>query len=224
MRRYLIAGVLAATIVPQIAHAQMAGDAPAPPPAAMSSDTDSGGGASFRGFRIEGNVGWDQFKAFSNKRSKLGYGGTAGFDGMIGDKIVVGAEGSYWRTKGDDLACTSLNGGTICQRSRYELGAAVRVGYLVTPMLMVFGKGGYVNDSQRQSFLSSTGLYYSNGQIVGPGFAAKSGGSIGGYQVGGGVEYSLTKMFYVSGQYVYSRYDNHTSRQRAMFGAGIRFK
>ena len=54
--------------------------------------------------------------------------------------------------------------------------------------------------------------------------AARSGESIGGYQVGGGVEYSLTKMFYVSGQYVYSRYDNHTARQRAMFGAGIRFK
>jgi outer membrane immunogenic protein len=180
--------------------------------------------ADFRGFRLEGNIGGDRFKAEGDRNSKLGYGGAAGFDGVIDDKIVVGVEGSYWMPKGDSTDCATVSGGALCQRSSHEIGAAVRVGYLVTPALLVFGKGGYVNDTQRNSFLSSSGLYYVNGNIVGPGYSAKDHYSTDGYQVGGGVEYSLTKMVYVSGQYVYSRYDDHTSRQRALFGAGIRFK
>ncbi len=204
MRRSVIAGLFTALLTPQFATAQIE--------------------TSFRGFRLEGNVGGDRFKAEGDKNTKFGYGGTFGFDGMIGSKIVVGAEGSYWRPNKGTSDCTSLNGGALCQQSSHELGAAIRVGYLLTPSLMVFGKGGYVNDKQRNSFLSSTGLYYVNGNIVGPGFSATDHYSTDGYQAGGGVEYSLTPMFYVNGQYVYSRYDDHTSRQRAMFGAGIRFK
>ena len=143
---------------------------------------------------------------------------------LIDDKIVVGVEGSYWRPNKGNEACTGFNGGALCQQSSHELGAAVRIGYLVTPALMVFGKGGYVNDTQRNTFLATSGLYYVNGNIVGPGFSAKSRYATDGYQAGGGVEFSLTPMFYVDGQYVYSRYHDDTSRQRVMFGAGIRFK
>lgn len=204
MNQYVIAGLLAATLVPQMAQAQ--------------------DNTSFRGIRVEGDVGGDRFRAEDGDHTKLGYGGTVGFDGMIGDKIVIGAEGSYWRPDQGNAVCQSFEGGALCQKSYHELGAAVRVGYLLTPALMVFGKGGYANDTQRNSFESSSGLYYLNGNIVGPGYSAKDHYSVDGYQVGGGLELSLTRMFYVSGQFVYSRYDNHTSRQRAMFGAGIRFK
>jgi outer membrane immunogenic protein len=204
MRRYVIGGLLVAMLIPQAAFAQMTTD--------------------FRGFRLEGDVGGDRVKAEGDKNSKFGYGGTAGFDGVIDGQIVVGVEGSYWRPNKGNADCTVFGGGTLCQQSLHELGAAVRVGYLVTPALMVFGKGGYVNDTQRNSFLSTSGLYYVNGNIVGPGYSARNRYSTDGYQAGGGVEFSLTKMFYVSGQYVYSRYDDHTSRQRAMFGAGVRFK
>lgn len=204
MRVYLLAGLLGVMLTPQAAFAQV--------------DT------AFRGFRIEGNVGGDRFKAEGDKKTKLGYGGTAGFDGVIADKIVVGAEGSYWRPNNGTSACTGFGGGLLCQRSSHELGAAVRVGYLITPALLVFGKGGYVNDSQRNSFLSSSGLYYVNGNIVGPGYSASRRDHVDGYQAGGGIEYSLTPMFFVSGQYVYSRYDDNTSRMRAMGGVGIRFK
>jgi outer membrane immunogenic protein len=207
MRLTIIAGLLAATLVPQVAQAQ-------------TDPTDS----SFRGVRIEGDVGGDRFRAENGHHTKLGYGGTFGFDGTIGDKIVIGAEGSYWRPNKGNIDCQASNGGALCQRSSHELGAAVRVGYLVTPALMVFGKGGYANDTQRNTFVATSGLYYVDGNIVGPGYSTSNHYSVDGYQVGGGIEYSLTKMFYVSGQFVYSRYDNHTSRERAMFGAGIRFK
>jgi len=65
-------------------------------------------------------------------------------------------------------------------------------------------------------------------------FVAAPGGSsyydhfgTDGYQVGGGVEYTVTEgrvPAYVNLQYVYSQYNDHTSRQRVMAGVGIRFK
>jgi len=204
MRGHVISFLVTAMLLPQVASAQLV--------------------TSFRGFRLEGNVGADRFKAEGDKNTKFGYGGTGGFDGLIGDKIVVGVEGSYWRPNKGTVTCGELNGGALCQASSHELGAAIRVGYLVTPALLVFGKGGYVNDTQRNSFLSGAGLYYVNGNIVGPGYSAVDRYSTDGYQGGGGVEYSVTPMLYVNGQYVYSRYDDHTSRQRAMLGIGIRFK
>lgn len=174
---------------------------------------------SFRGFRLEGNAGGDRFQSGGDHKSKFGYGGTIGFDGQIGDKIVVGPEASYWRANHWNENCTpGAIGGTVCDKSFQEFGTAIRAGYLVTPQLLVFGKGGWVRNEQRRSFAAPAGEtpYYNHT-------------SIDGYQVGGGVEYSLTQLslpvpVYVSAQYVYSNYADHTSRQRLMGGIGIRFK
>jgi outer membrane immunogenic protein len=174
---------------------------------------------SFRGFRLEGNFGGDRFKSQGDHRDKFGYGGTVGFDGMIGDKIVVGPEASYWRANKWNENCTpGVIGGSVCHKSFEEYGAAIRAGYLVTPDLLVFGKGGYVSNEQRKRFDAPPGQtsYYNHGRTDG-------------YQLGGGVEYSLSKLslpapVYVNAQYVYSNYADHTSRQRVMGGIGIRFK
>lgn len=174
---------------------------------------------SFRGFRIEGDVGADRFQSQGKNNKKLGYGGTAGFDGQLGDKIVIGAEGSYWRANNWTENCTGgVIGGTVCDKSFAEFGAAVRAGVLVTPDLLVFGKGGYASNEQRKRFDAPVGEtgYYDHGRTDG-------------YQVGGGVEYSLTSYhmpapLYVSAQYVYSNFADHTARQRALLGVGVRFK
>lgn len=174
---------------------------------------------SFRGFRAEGNFGWDQFKSEGTHNNKFGYGATVGFDGMIGSRIVIGPEASYWRANGWSQNCGSgVVGGDVCTKGFQEYGAAVRAGYLVTPSLLVFGKAGYVNSEQRKRFNAPAGetSFYNHY-------------STDGYQVGGGVEYTLDQLHtpvpvYVSAQYVYSNYDDHTSRQRVMGGIGIRFK
>lgn len=174
---------------------------------------------SFRGFRVEGNAGGDRFQSQGIHNTKLGYGGSAGFDGMLGDKIVVGAEGSFWRANKWTQNVTAGDiGGTIADKSFQEYGAALRAGYLITPALLVFGKAGYVNNEQRKRFDAPVGEtgYYNHVHTDG-------------YQVGGGVEYSLTQVslplpVYVSAQYVYSNYDDHTARQRVMAGIGVRFK
>lgn len=179
---------------------------------------------SFRGFRVEANGGWDRFLSNGTHDNNFGYGGTVGFDGTIADKIVIGAEGTYWRERHDAQTCEAgVNGGTVCRRSFGEFGAAARAGYLVTPKLLVFGKGGFVSNKQHTSFDSPGTLLYLNGLIVGPETSYHTRGSTDGYQLGGGVEYSLTRMFYADVQYVYANYDDHSRREHAMVGLGVRF-
>jgi outer membrane immunogenic protein len=187
--------------------------------ASMASAQDSSGlSTSFRGFRIEGNAGWDRYKSVGDHDSKFGYGGTVGFDGMIGNRIVIGPEASYWTANHGAENCAAGDTSTICNKGFEEWGAAVRAGYLVTPQTLVFAKGGFVRDKQSDS------LYSPAGELLG-----RDRYRTDGYQVGGGVEYTLSQLHtpvpvYVNAQYVYSNYDDHTSRQRVMGGIGIRFK
>jgi len=207
MRLFTLAGIVGATLAQP----------------ALAQDLDPSG--SLRGFRIEGNVGADRFQAEGTHRNKLGYGGTIGFDGMLGERIVVGPEASYWRAdSGSENCIAGVNGGTVCAKSYEEYGVAVRAGFLVTPRLLIFGKGGYVNNDQRKRFDPTTNRFYVNGQIVGPEVPYFRRFNTGGYQAGGGLEYGMSRNVYVNAQYVYSRYDDHTSRQRAMLGVGLRFK
>ena len=185
---------------------------------AQDTTTTSSNGTSFRGIRIEANAGGDRFQSQGVHNDKFGYGGTIGFDGQIGERIVIGAEGSYWRANDWNENCSGASGGTVCQKSFDEYGAAVRAGVLATPQLLIFAKGGYVNNEQRKRFDAPAGQtgYYDHFRSDG-------------YQLGGGLEYTLTSAdaklpVYVGAQYVYSQYSDHTSRQRLMGSIGFRFK
>ncbi|MGF7153844.1 outer membrane protein [Novosphingobium gossypii] len=181
-------------------------------------DEVAANGTSFRGIRLEGNVGGDRFQSQGNHNDKFGFGGTVGFDGTIGNKIVIGAEGSFWKPGSGNENSTLLGNGNVVNHKAFEeWGAAVRAGYLVTPQFLVFGKAGYVNGEQRKSIEGPAGntLVYDHYRADG-------------YQVGGGVEYTVLPAartpVYVNAQYVYSNYHGDTSRQRVMAGVGIRFK
>lgn len=185
--------------------------------AAQSSDYAT----TFDGFRVEGNVGWDRFQALGNHNNRLGYGGTVGWDGSIGNKIVVGPEASYWRANNGSENCAGgVVGGSVCTKSFEEWGAAVRVGYKLTPNVLVFGKGGYVSNEQRKRFDAPVGQssFYDHYRTDG-------------YQYGGGAELSMADRFsgalsglYLNAQYIRSQYNDRTARQRVMGGVGIHFK
>jgi outer membrane immunogenic protein len=202
--------------------------------AASAQETDTpDSNPTFRGIRIEGNVGGDRFQSQGRHNDKFGYGATVGFDGVIANRFVVGPEGTYWRAnnwsencvRGGQAAPSGVfqvpganYGGSICSKSFQEYGAGVRAGVLLSPNFLVYGKGGYVNNEQRKSVTGATGQ-----QIVYDHY------STDGYQVGGGVEYSLgrdvMKMpLFVGAQYVFSQYNDHTSRQRVMGSIGFHFK
>lgn len=175
-------------------------------------------GTGFRGIRVEGNIGGDRFQSEGNHNDKFGYGGTVGFDGTIGVRIVIGAEGSFWKPGSGNQNSTALaDGNNIDHKAFEEWGAAVRAGYLVTPQMLVFGKAGYVNGEQRKRIdgPADNTLVYDHYRADG-------------YQVGGGVEYTVTPQsslpVYVNAQYVYSNYHGNSGRQRVMAGIGVRFK
>lgn len=176
----------------------------------------------FRGFRVEGNAGYDWAHSEGNHNSKFAYGGSVGFDGQIGNKIVIGPEFTYWHPNdGRNTVATPTDaGGAFYRQQRDQLSGDIRVGYLVTPDFLVFGKGGYVNEAQRTFLVAPAG-----------GFSATGRGHADGYQYGGGVEYTLHDKFsslpgglYVSAQYVRSQFDNHTADNHAMGGIGFRFR
>jgi outer membrane immunogenic protein len=188
---------------------------------AQAQDTSADTTSSFRGFRVEGNAGYDWAHSEGRQNSKFAYGGSAGFDGRIGN-IVIGPEFTYWHPNNNrnTVVTPGALGGTFRHEQRDQLSGDVRIGYLVTPDFLVFGKGGYVNESQREIFLAPAG------QV---GYAR--GGHADGYQYGGGLEFTLHDKFssmpgglYVSAQYVRSQFDNHTRDQHAMGGIGFRFK
>jgi outer membrane immunogenic protein len=213
MRRALVTAILAASFVhPVIALAQ---DATATPPPADVSESTQTDGAIFRGIRLEGDIGGDRFTSQHDHHTKLGYGGTVGFDGQY-NRFVLGAEGSFWHADGRNVAYRDYGPNAVQQESYREWGAAVRAGYLLSPEFLVFGKAGFVNNEQHTFNIPPAG---------GP--ATLVSENTDGYQLGGGVEYSMPMMglpVYVNAQYVYSQYDNHSSRQRLMGGIGIRFR
>ncbi len=227
MYKFLTASLAATflTAVPALAQdtaAPMATtqDTTAATPAEAAANSGSG---SFRGFRLEGNFGGDRFQSQGVHRDKFGYGATVGFDGQLGERFVVGPEATYWRSNDWTENCTGAGGGTLCTKSFQEVGVGVRAGYQVTPQFLVFGKGGYVTNEQRKSFSTPLGTRPVRGFY--------DHYNTDGYQLGGGVEYGMGNRFhgplsglYVSAQYVYSQYSDHTSRQRVMGGVGIRFK
>ena len=199
---------------PQVARAQ---DVPPPSPASPEMTV-----APFS-VRAELNAGGERFQAQGTHRNQAGYGGTAGVDLHLTPMILVGVEGSYWRARRERAICTTVSGGTLCDRSGRELGAGFRAGVQILPTLLLYGKAGFVDNRQTGSFVSPTGIYYINGRIVGPGYSLASNRKLDGYQLGGGVEFSLMRNIYVSAQYIRSRYDDRTSRQRVVGGLGVRF-
>jgi outer membrane immunogenic protein len=178
---------------------------------AQDNSTASSGDNYFGGFRAELQAGGDRFQSQGTHDHNFAFGGAVGYDGRIGDRIVIGPEFTYWRGRGENKT-PGVNGGTVAHKSFNEFGAGVRAGYLVNPKLLVYGSGGWVTDEQRKAF---------TGTPTEAGFYDHT--NTDGYQLGGGVDYALNSRFYTGLGYRYSNYADHTARQRLYVSAGIRF-
>ncbi len=176
-----------------------------------ASTSGSSNGTAFRGFRAEVQGGGDRFQSQGTHDDNVSWGGAVGYDGVIADKWVVGPEFSYWHGRGENVT-PGVAGGEVAHKSFQELGVGVRGGYLVTPKILVYGIGGFVDNEQRKAFsgVDGAGGFYNHVHTDG-------------YQLGGGVEYSLTHHVYTGLGYRYSNYDDHTTRQRIYASAGLRF-
>src|SRR5690242_19110534 len=90
---------------------------------------------SLRGFRVEGQTGYDQFNADGDHHSKLGVGGAAGVDCDLGG-FVVGPEATYWWAPNE---VRTVDGPGLAEHKSFqEWAVALRLGAMVTPSTLVY--------------------------------------------------------------------------------------
>jgi outer membrane immunogenic protein len=148
-------------------------------------------GEAFTGPRLGVTTGYDKMADHDGAT----YGVSAGYDLALTRKIRAGVE--------TGLAESTASTGTV--DSSRDLSASARLGYVVTPKVMAYGKVGYAS---------------SRFEAAGTG----NGASLEGVRYGGGVEFAPTPRTYISAEYQRTEYEqNAGGRDAAMVGVGLRF-
>lgn len=186
------------------------------PVAAMAEDP-----APFTGPRVALEGGWARVAGNGHKGSDgFSYGLLMGYDVGSGP-LRVGPEFRLGDSTQKHCQPHAPGGATarVCQRSDRDLYAGVRVGFVASPQLLVFGTGGYTNGRFSEHFRDLA---------VGPVKQIDVGRNAGGYRVGGGVEYAISPNIYVSGTYHYSGWkhkdwQHHIHQNQLLAGVGYRF-
>ncbi|HEX8413427.1 MAG TPA: outer membrane beta-barrel protein [Sphingomicrobium sp.] len=106
----------------------------------------------------------------------VGGGAFAGYDAAISPRIRLGGEVSVV-VGGDNPVARFPDGRQFTQKPRYGLKGTVRAGYLATPLLLIYGLGGYGGDRRKLS-----------GTLI-PDKANEWGSS---FVIGAGVEYRVS--------------------------------
>jgi outer membrane immunogenic protein len=212
----------------------VAGSAFAVAAPAMAQDTDG----TFTGFRVEALGGYDVNQAGSSVDGEspnndesiegFGYGIGVGYDFNAGG-VVLGVEGeladSTAETEfGDDGDFEGFGFGEVGAGRDLYVGA--RVGFLASPDLMVYGKGGYT--AAKYDVLASDGTT-----------ELETDFNADGFRIGAGVEYALSGNTFAKVEYRYSNYSEaeidlddgdevdlgeiDLDRHQVMAGFGFRF-
>jgi outer membrane immunogenic protein len=193
------------------------------------------GAEGFNGPRIEARAGWDHpnlevsltdgVDSITRDAGKDGvsYGGEVGYDHRSNNLMIggyVGIEGSTTKE------CGELYGeDRLCIRSGRNITAGVRVGVVLDPSFMLYGKGGYSNGR-------ATVDYQDYELILSD---VDEGRNFDGFHLGAGLETQLPGGIYGRLEYVYTGYGKATisdeevtaglkpSRHQVLYGMGVRF-
>jgi outer membrane immunogenic protein len=201
--------------------------------------------SAFSGARIEASIGWDHFSTKSEKEVDLTqidsaqtkassngvtYGGAIGYDFGLTDHLTLGAElgvygGSTRLTNTDNVVSGVFN--TAGTRIGRDIFLGARLGYVLNPKNLVYGKLGYANTRFGITGSESGDQLY-------------QGIDANGFRLGAGIEHKLTKLTYVKLEYDFSHYgtgqfnysnatpdastfDLHGTQQKLLASVGIRF-
>jgi outer membrane immunogenic protein len=192
--------------------------------------------ATFSGPRAEVRAGWDRMTldlsyhdgadrfSASGHRSGFDLGAEVGYDYQAGTALVVGG---YAGIEGSSAkACTPIVGNdSACLKLGRNFTVGARLGAAVSPLIMVYVKGGYSNGQLRAT--------YENGDDSTLNFTDHV--NRGGYHFGLGGEVAVGAQGYVRAEYVRTNYngedysdgdigasiDGH--RDQGLVGFGIRF-
>lgn len=196
--------------------------------------------APFSGLRVGVEAGYDHLRSGSTEDTDstrdikesidgVTYAATIGYDAPVGENLRLGAEASF----GDSSAAWDNNNQTAnvfnlgrveAQREIYVGG---RIGYVTSPDLMLYAKGGYT--AQRFGVDATDGTVSLNQRL-----------DTDGWRVGAGAEYALSNNMYAGLEYRYSnyaegeldfngetpdssRFDLDTDRHQVVATLGVRF-
>ncbi len=194
----------------------------------------------FSGFRVGAEVGYDHLRSGSTvniddardlKQSLNGvaYGAVLGYDLPAGENVRIGAEASIGSSsagrKVRNAEPTVFNLGNV--EAGRELYVGARLGFVTSPDLMLYVKGGYTN--QRFGLRGTDGTVELRQKL-----------DTDGWRLGAGAEYALSDNAYIGAEYRYSNYnkaefdfrgetpdssqfDIDTDRHQVMATAGVRF-
>ena len=179
---------------------------------AFAQDSDP----SFTGAHAEGVVGWDRTQDGSDSTDGIVFGGAAGYDIQVG-KLVLGVEAeATTSTNSQTVANVLTPGDSLRIGMGLDLYAGARVGFALSPSVMLYAKGGYSN--------ASIDARYTSGATT-----AKDSDAAAGWRGGVGGEFKLGGRLYLKGEYRYAHYGevygNRIDRDRHQLvgGIGIRF-
>ena len=158
--------------------------------AAVSAPAFAQDAAPFTGPRAGVIAGYDKLGG----NDGFAYGVSTGFDLAVTPKITFGPEVSF--------SDTTVGAGAGAEVSR-DLAASVRLGYVLTPRVLAFGKVGYATTRFEVSGLGH--------------------GNLEGVRYGGGVEFAVTGNTYISAEYQRTEYESNVGRDAGIVGVGFRF-
>lgn len=195
--------------------------------------------APFSGFRVGAEVGYDMLRSGSSEDvdstrdldqdiDGANYAAVIGYDAAVGENLRIGAEASYGDSTAeweDDGEPNVFNLGRVNAEREIYLGG--RIGYVTSPDLMLYAKGGYTN--QRFGIEGSNGTVSSSQRL-----------DLDGWRAGVGAEYALSNNMYAGLEYRYSnysegeldfngetpdssRFDLDTDRHQVVATVGVRF-
>lgn len=216
MRKLILSTLAAATVLTVPAAAQDSGPFTGPR-AGVILGYDAMRPGDTQDSLIRGDQGSDGFL----------YGGDIGYD-MAFNNLVVGVEGeitgSTGRVTNDPRNPNDFGFGRV--KAGRDLYVGARLGFVVAPTTMVYGKVGYTNarlDLTRDDTTTVTGQNF----------------NLDGFRLGAGVEQSLTPNTYAKLEYRYSNYGDarlrypngastgtfgvDTDRHQVAAGLGFRF-
>jgi outer membrane immunogenic protein len=155
--------------------------------AAISAPAYAQDASNFGGAKIGAVIGYDRVRLEvedegSGSKDGFLYGVTAGYDLDLGT-AVIGVEGEFAdaSTK-ETVGDLAVDGFEASLRAERDLYIGARLGFPVSPIIMLYAKGGYTNAKFKLSATDGVDSFSASDELDG-------------YRIGGGVEYTNGQAF-----------------------------
>lgn len=148
---------------------------------------------------------------FDRKEDSISFRGFAGYDQVIADRLLLGAEVgvSYG---GEKMKQTVGTSGLAQAKPSMSVDASVRAGILVSKGFAVYGRGGYTYTDMKRTFQASpTASKVSFGK------------SESGLQYGAGIEVAILENLNLRGEFIRTDFARDIRRDELRVGAAFRF-